>query len=215
MKASWISVRFRINIVTHLFRWLWPNSLKVMETDLIRIYMMLWLLYSKYVGSVCICENKKCWSSVCISMSLSLCLHRTAEDRVRVGEQLHPQDVPFSVCQPQQFYFLHRLLFGKVRQTSCRSHECSTSHCRSDTFVHLVFPFSDPRTWRCPRRQKTLAPLFIILWVRISQVWKVITMAAIFIFHHKDRNVNGKNMALTFKSILQVTGFSIGVICVI
>lgn len=56
-------------------------------------------------GSACIC-------------SLSVCLfhlhRRTAEDRVGVGEQLHLQNVPFSVCQPQQFNFLHCLFFGEV-----------------------------------------------------------------------------------------------------
>lgn len=31
-----------------------------------------------------------------------------------MGEQLHPQNVPFSVCQPQQFDFLHCLFFGEV-----------------------------------------------------------------------------------------------------
>lgn len=45
----------------------------------------------------------------------SPCIHRTASYRVRVGEQLHPENVSFSVCQSEQLHVLHRVLPWKVR----------------------------------------------------------------------------------------------------
>lgn len=45
----------------------------------------------------------------------SPCVHRTASHRVRVGEQLHPENVSFSVCQSEQLHILHRVLPRKVR----------------------------------------------------------------------------------------------------
>lgn len=45
--------------------------------------------------------------------------HRAAQDRVSVGEQLHPEDVPLPVCQSQQFNVLHRLFLREVSVTAC------------------------------------------------------------------------------------------------
>lgn len=53
-----------------------------------------------------------------LTHSLSNCspfVHRTASHRVRVGEQLHPENVSFSVCQSEQLHVLHRVLPWKVR----------------------------------------------------------------------------------------------------
>lgn len=67
--------------------------------------------------SACVCSV---FVFVCFTLTdltvlpFTLCHRRTAEDRVGVGEQLHLQNVPFSVCQPQQFDFLHCLFFGEV-----------------------------------------------------------------------------------------------------
>lgn len=65
----------------------------------------------------------------CLTHSVSifrpLCRHRTAQDRVGVGEQLHPQDVPLPVCQSQQLNFLHRLLLGEVRPSDERARRCT------------------------------------------------------------------------------------------
>lgn len=44
-----------------------------------------------------------------------LFVHRTASHRVGVGEQLHPENVSFSVCQSEQLHILHRVLPRKVR----------------------------------------------------------------------------------------------------
>lgn len=44
-----------------------------------------------------------------------LFVHRTASHRVGVGEQLHPENVSFSVCQSEQLHILHRILPWKVR----------------------------------------------------------------------------------------------------
>lgn len=41
-------------------------------------------------------------------------IHRTASHRVRVGEQLHPENVSFSVRQSEQLHVLHRVLPRKV-----------------------------------------------------------------------------------------------------
>lgn len=43
-----------------------------------------------------------------------LFVHRTASHGVGVGEQLHPENVSFSVCQSEQLHVLHCVLPRKV-----------------------------------------------------------------------------------------------------
>lgn len=66
-----------------------------------------------------------CQVKLLIWLSLSdsvLFLHRTASYRIWVGEQLHSENVSFSVCQPEQLYLLYSILPWKVGLISSTSY---------------------------------------------------------------------------------------------
>lgn len=85
------------------------------------------------------------------SQTLLPSAHRTASHRIRVGEQLHPENVSFSVCQSEQFHILHRILPRKVR---------SASLCEPLALVGMAHSACWPGWPECrKRRSATSCPL--------------------------------------------------------
>lgn len=91
----------------------------------VSLYFEISRLIYKYISSSGRCAQPLCQRKLLIWLHLwnsALFLHRAASYRIWVGEQLHSENVSFSVCQPEQLYILYSIFPWKVGLMSAPSY---------------------------------------------------------------------------------------------
>lgn len=115
----------------------------------VSLYFEISRLIYKYIASSDRCVQPLCQGKLLIWLNLwnsALFLHRAASYRIWVGEQLHSENVSFSVCQSEQLYLLYSILPWKVGLMSAPSYvqnEVKRKNkivCRETKWDHFVYP---------------------------------------------------------------------------